>query len=221
MLALRLTRLSMFLGPSPTRSHLISQRPNVFYLKGPNFNTSKPSKTNKGCKELGYVIKPAYLTHNWPALVWTYWTPDQRRIAVELGHETIMSMCKVQKETCQMGSSRPVVGCVRSSSGLGFIHTCLMGAYIGTSSIKATDVGSTTYILSPVDFAANTALLLQVIQKYKIKDTYATSQMISHAMTTPAKHFHLHEVKNIMIAFDQRPKTELCMLHDIVFVNDR
>jgi hypothetical protein len=71
-------------------------------------------------------------------------------------------------------------------------------------------VGSTTYILSPVDFAANPALLLQVIQKYKIKDTYATSQMISHAMTTPAKHFHLHEVKNIMIAFDQRPKTELC-----------
>src|SRR5271170_4816961 len=33
--------------------------------------------------------------------------------------------------------------------------------------------------------------------------------MISHAMTTSAKNFHLHEVKNIMIAFDQRPKTEL------------
>jgi hypothetical protein len=35
--------------------------------------------------------------------------------------------------------------------------------------------------------------------------------MISHAMTTPAKNFRLHEVKNIMIAFDQRPKTDLCM----------
>ena len=62
-----------------------------------------------------------------------------------------------------------------------------------------------------MDFAANPALLLQVIQKYKVKDTYATSQMISHAMTTAAKNFHLHEVKNIMIAFDQRPKIELCM----------
>lgn len=71
-------------------------------------------------------------------------------------------------------------------------------------------IGSTTCILSPVDFAASPALLLQVIQKYKIKDTYATSQMINHAMTVPAKHFHLHELKNIMIAFDQRPKTELC-----------
>jgi len=47
------------------------------------------------------------------------------------------------------------------------------------------------------------------MQKYKIKDTYATSQMINHAMTTPAKNLHLHELKNIMIAFDQRPKTEL------------
>lgn len=95
------------------------------------FNTSKPSKTNKGCKELGYVMKPAYLKPTWPALVWTYWTPDQRRVAVELGHDTIMAICKVQKETCQMGSSRPVVGCVRSTSGLGFIHTCLIGIYIG------------------------------------------------------------------------------------------
>jgi len=72
------------------------------------------------------------------------------------------------------------------------------------------DIGSPTYILSPVDFAANPSLLLQVIQKYKIKDTYTTSQMISHAMTTPAKNHHLHELKNIMIAFDQRPKVELC-----------
>lgn len=98
----------------------------------PVFNTSKPSKTSKGCKELGYVVKPAFLTPTWPALVWTYWTPDQRRVAVSLGHDTILAMCKVQKETCQMGSSRPVVGCVRSSSGLGFLHTCLMGIYIGT-----------------------------------------------------------------------------------------
>jgi hypothetical protein len=176
----------------------------------PIFNTSKPSKTNKGCKELGYVVKPAYLTDTWPALVWTYWTPDQRRVAVSLGHDTVLGMCKVQKETCQMGSSRPVVGCVRSSSGLGFLHTCLMGIYIGILLIAPSDIGSTTYILSPVDFAANPGLLLQIIQKYKIKDTYATSQMISHAMTIPSKSFRLHEVKNIMIAFDQRPKPDLC-----------
>jgi len=99
----------------------------------PIYNTSKPSKTNRGCKDSGYVVKPPSLASTFPALVWMYWTPDQRRVAVELGHDTIMAMCKIQKETCQMGSSRPVVGCVRSSSGLGFIHTCLMGPYIGSS----------------------------------------------------------------------------------------
>jgi len=99
------------------------------------FNTSKPSKTNKGCKEMGFVVKEAWLTASWPALVWTYWTPDQRRVAVELGHDTIMAMCKVQKETCQMTGTRPVIGCVRSYSGLGFIHTCFIGAYIGTFTV--------------------------------------------------------------------------------------
>jgi hypothetical protein len=111
------------------------------------FNTSKPSKTNKGCKDSGYVMKAAYLTPTWPALVWTYWTPDQRRIAVELGHDTILAMCKVQKETCQMGSSRPVIGCVRSSSGLGFLHTCLMGGYIGRSLIDCAN-GRFNYVYS-------------------------------------------------------------------------
>ena len=67
-----------------------------------------------------------------------------------------------------------------------------------------------------MDFATNPALLLQVMQRYKIKDAYATSQMISHAMTTSAKNAQLHEVKNIMIAFDQRPKTELCISLSIV-----
>jgi len=62
-----------------------------------------------------------------------------------------------------------------------------------------------------MDFAHSPGLLLQLIEKYKIKDTYGTSQMISHAMTIPAKSFRLHEVKNIMIAFDQRPKPDLCI----------
>ena len=31
-------------------------------------------------------------------MIWTYWTPDQRRVAVQLGHDTIMGTCKVQKE---------------------------------------------------------------------------------------------------------------------------
>lgn len=95
------------------------------------FNTGKPPKQSSGCRDLGFTMKPAWVQPNYPVLIWTYWTPDQRRIAVQLGHDTIMGTCKVQKETCQMTSSRPVLGCVRSTMGLGFVHTCLMGVFVG------------------------------------------------------------------------------------------
>jgi acyl-CoA synthetase (AMP-forming)/AMP-acid ligase II len=97
----------------------------------PMYNTSKPSKQSSGCRDLGLTVKPAWVQPGYPVLIWTYWTPDQRRIAVQLGHDTIMGACKVQKETCQMTSSRPILGCVRSTSGLGFIHSCLMGIFVG------------------------------------------------------------------------------------------
>ena len=44
-----------------------------------------------------------------------------------------------------MPSTRPILGCVRSTVGIGFIHTCLMGIFLATP----------TYLVSPVDFAAN------------------------------------------------------------------
>ena len=97
----------------------------------PSYNTSKPTKQSSGCRDLGFTMKPTWIQPDWPVLIWTFWTPDQRRIAVQIGHDTIMGMCKVQKETCQMTSSRPVLGCVRSTMGLGFIHTCLMGIFVG------------------------------------------------------------------------------------------
>jgi acyl-CoA synthetase (AMP-forming)/AMP-acid ligase II len=167
----------------------------------PHFNTTKPSKQSSGCRELGFTIKPAWVQPGYPALIWTYWTPDQTRVAVQLGHDTIMGVCKVQKETCQMTSSRPVVGCVRSTTGMGFVHTVLMGVF----------VGAPTYLVSPVDFAANPAVLFLALSRYKIKDTYATSQMLEHAMAAMVtKGFQMHELKNMMISTDGRPKVDTC-----------
>ena len=166
----------------------------------PQFNTSKPSKQSMGCRDLGFTVNPAWVKPGYPALVWTYWTPDQRRTAVQLGHDTIMGICKVQKETCQMTSSRPVLGCVRSYSGIGFIHTVLMGTFVGAA----------TYLVSPVDFAASPLALFHVLSRYKIKDTYATGQMLDHAMNAvQAKGFLLHELKNMMIATDGRPRLDV------------
>jgi len=166
----------------------------------PIYNTTKPPKQNNGCRDLGLTMQPSWVQPGYPALVWIYWTPDQRRMAVQLGHDTIMGVCKVQKETCQMTSSRPVMGCVRSTCGLGFIHSCLMGIF----------VGAPTYLLSPVEFAQNPGSLFLTLSRYKIKDTYATPQMLDHAMAMmPAKGFALHELKNMMISSEGRPRVDV------------
>ncbi|KAK6077851.1 acyl-CoA ligase [Seiridium cupressi] len=188
------------LKTKPVAQH-IKQSAHVLKISIPNvYNTSKPPKQNSGLRDLGLTMDPSWVQHGYPAVVWTYWTPDQRRIAVQLGHDTILGMCKVQKETCQMTSSRPVLGCVRSTTGLGFIHSCLMGVYIGTP----------TYLLSPVEFAQNPMSLFLTLSRYKIKDTYATPQMLDHAMNVmPGKGFAMHELKNMMITAEGRPRVDV------------
>lgn len=187
------------------KQKLVSQhlKQSAQYLKShvPSvYNTSKPSKQSHGCRDLGLTVNKAWVTPNNPVVIWTYWTPDQRRISVQLGHDTLLGMCKVQKETCQMTSSKPVLGCVRSTIGIGFIHTALMGVYNG----------SPTYLMSPLDFAQNPVSLFHALGRYKVKDTYATSQMLDFAMGHVAgKGFTLHELKNLMISTESRPRVDL------------
>ena len=188
------------LKQKPVSQH-IKQTAQVLKVQIPSvYNTSKPPKQNNGLRDLGISMDPAWVQPGYPVVIWTYWTPDQRRVAVQLGHDTILAMCKVQKETCQMTSSRPVLGCVRSTTGLGFIHTCLMGIYIGTP----------TYLISPVEFAQNPLSLFLILSRYKIKDTYATPQMLDHAMSVMlGKGFTLHELKNMMITAEGRPRVDV------------
>ncbi|KAI2621868.1 acyl-CoA ligase [Xylaria nigripes] len=184
-----------------TVSQHVKQAAQVLKVNVPStFNTSKPPKQNSGLRDLRITMDPSWVQPNYPVIIWAYWTPDQRRISVRLSHDTILGMCKVQKETCQMTSSRPVLGCVRSTTGLGFIHSCLMGIYIGTP----------TYLVSPVEYAQNPISLFLALSRYKIKDTYATSQMLDHAMNTmPGKGFTMHELKNLMITAESRPRVDV------------
>ncbi|KAI9831049.1 MAG: hypothetical protein M1819_005287 [Sarea resinae] len=194
------TDVDHLLKQKPVSQH-IKQSALVLKVSMPGiYNTNKPPKQTSGCRDLGLTMKPSWVQSGFPVLVWTYWTPDQRRMAVQLGHDTIMGTCKVQKETCQMTSSRPVLGCVRSTSGLGFVHTCLMGVF----------VGAPTYLVSPVDYAQNPQSLFLTLSRYKIKDTYATTQMLDHAMSVmPGKGFTLHELKNMMISSEGRPRADV------------
>lgn len=188
-------------------SQHLKQSAAVFQINlPPVHNTGKPPKQSSGCRDLGFTVHKDWIKPTFTAMVWTYWTPDQRRISVALGHDTIMGMCKVQKETCQMTSGKPILGCVRSYFGLGFIHTVLMGAYVGAS----------TYLISPVDYAGNPYSLWSTLSRYKVKDAYATQQMLEHAIATmPIQRnaLSLMELKNLMITCDTRPRPELCKSH--------
>jgi len=76
----------------------------------------------------------------------------------------------------------------------------MMGVFLATP----------TYLVSPVDFAGNPNILFQTLSRYKIKDTYATSQMLDHAIGHQAgKAVPMHELKNLMISTEQRPKTDV------------
>lgn len=172
-------------------------------------NTSK-IKTSNSATTKSLQFDKAWLADDFAALVWLYWTPDYRPTAVQLSHKTILGMCKIQKETCLMVSTRPVVGCVRSASGLGFLHTCFMGAYLGAS----------TLLVSPVDYANNPLTLWLTLSRYKVKDTYATPQMLQHAYAVmKPKGFSLSEMANIIIAEDARVETGLVNKTRILFAN--
>ncbi|KAG5519628.1 hypothetical protein PMAC_001783 [Pneumocystis sp. 'macacae'] len=160
-------------------------------------NITKSPKQTQGCVDLGFLLDHDSVTLKIPALIWLYWTPDQRYTAVELGHDTIMSCCKVQKETCQMSSSYPVIGSVHGATGIGFIHSYVLGIFIG----------AVTYLVSPKDFSNNPMILFRAISKYKVRDTYIPPEALEYALSvTQAKGICLHELKNLMIPFNDRPK---------------
>lgn len=71
--------------------------------------------------------------------------------------------------------------------------------------------GAPTYLVSPVDFASNPQSLFLTLSRFKIKDTYATPQMLDHAINTmPGKGFNLNELKNMMISAEGRPRVDVC-----------
>lgn len=164
------------------------------------YNTNKPKVVSTGLKDLKMTVRKEWMDDKETVIVWLYWTPDHRRVAVRLNHKTIMSMAKIQKETCQMPGTKPVVGCVRSIHGLGFIQTCFMGVYLGAS----------TLIVSPIDYAHNPLNFYLTLSRYKVKDVYATPQMLDHACATlNPKNVSLADTKNLIVPFDSRPRTDI------------
>lgn len=56
--------------------------------------------------------------------------------------------------------------------------------------------------------------LFVALARYKVKDTYATAQMLDYAMSSmAAKGFQLQELKNLMISADGRPRNDICKFY--------
>lgn len=134
------------------------------------------------------------------ALIWLNFTSDHYRIAAKLSHKTIIGICKVFKETCNLTSRSSIVGCVRHSSGIGFIQSTLLGVFLGT----------TTYLCSPVSYAENPLAFFLSLSRYKVKDVFVTEQMLKYAAIkfTP-KGFNLSSLKNMMISTEGRVEIDL------------
>lgn len=184
--------------------HLAAQKRIIFPS---HYNTGKV-KVSTSLSTKNFQMQPLWFTKDYTALVWVYWTPDYRPQCIALSHQSILGMCKIQKETCQMSSTKPILACVRSLSGLGFLHTCFMGVYLGAS----------TLLLSPIDYAQNPVTFFLSLSRYKVKDTYTTPQMLDHACAImKPKGFSLSETKNLMVACEGRPRTDLVKNVRILF----
>ncbi|GBC03878.1 hypothetical protein RclHR1_05380015 [Rhizophagus clarus] len=166
-------------------------------------NISKAPKYTKTLKESNYVMMEEWLQPQWAAVVMCYFSADQRRSCVRLNHDTLLALCKVQKETCRLISTRALLSCVRHFNGIGFVYTVLIGIYLG----------SPTILISPLDYHANPLMWFETLSKFKIKDTYATFPMLQHAMSfydnMEYRNFSLQHLKNLMIPVDCRPNANL------------
>ena len=97
----------------------------------PPVNVSKAPKLTKTLKEAHLAIRPEWCKSARPAVVMCYLSDDMRISRVGLGHDTLMSLCQIQKQTCNMTSARAVVSCDKCYTGIGFVHTFLLGVFMG------------------------------------------------------------------------------------------
>lgn len=166
-------------------------------------NTSKITKVSRAASLKSKLAKYKAAAHSrdtTACLVWISFTSDHYRVAANLSHRNLMNLCKMFKVTCNLSHKSPVVGFVRHSSGIGFIQTALLGVYLDT----------TTLLCSPVSFAENPLSFFQALQKYRVKDAFATEQVLKYAVAkvTP-KGLDLKSLQNMMISTENRVEVDL------------
>ena len=186
-------------------------------------NLSKVPKSTKGISvtDTLYHGKDANSLAIRPAILLISFSPDMHISVSRLSHAAIIHECNAQIVQHRMLQSvqeqnsgnnaneslptcRPLIACVRTFNGLGFLYSTLLGAHMGAA----------TLILSPFDYFVNPQLWFDAVHKYRVKDAFATYPMLEHAMTAmnpvDYRSFSLNNLENLMIMTEGRLRPDIC-----------
>lgn len=176
------------------------RRPTPIRFKNTSKITRLSNLASLNSKLSKYQAAAEFRVENTVCLVWLNFTSDHYRVAANLSHKNLMNICKMFKVTCNLSPKSPVVGCVRHSSGIGFVQAALLGLYLGT----------TTFLCSPVGFAESPLSFFQSLQKYHVKDVFVTEQMLKYAVAKfNLKGLDLSSLRNMMISTENRVEVDL------------
>lgn len=171
-------------------------------------NTSKHSKTTSSGKST-YKKMEQYCKNKRsaalknPYTVWVYVSPDNIHTCVKVTFSKMMSMCLSLKETCQMSSLTPLLGCARFCYGLGFLLSSVMGVYLGT----------TTYLMTESEYESHTSTFYQALERYRIQNVHLESTMfISALRKNSLQKINLIDVKNLILTWEEKRADPLILI---------
>nr|KAJ3421293.1 hypothetical protein HK105_003993 [Polyrhizophydium stewartii] len=185
-------------------------------------NITRAAKTSKRMSKQDSVFQPRMHRRDLTAVVQVSFDEDMRPTFVRLSHRTIMEQCRIQAIQCRMlksalqqtagasadgryapPTSRPLVSCLRTFHGLGFVYSIFLGVYVGAG----------TYLVSPFDYFVNPQILFDTIHRYRIKDVFAPASMVMHAVaqmrTGDFRAFALHNLENCMVPAEGRTQPHI------------
>lgn len=99
-----------------------------------------------------------------------------------------------------MSSTKPILACVRHTGGLGFLQSCVLGVYLGT----------TTYLITPTDYGLHPTTFYQTLSRYQVENAFMTSKMLAFALKSiNLQKCDLKSLKNLMVGWEERPDVSI------------
>lgn len=166
-----------------------------------------------------YGVKPGMNPNAIPCVVWIDREYDTNsNIHVTMTQSAFMNSCKILKETLQLSTDSPIFSLCSYTAGLGFIMSCILGIY----------VGSTTSLFSLSEVTSDPKDFLIGLQNLNVKDLYlkmdafsmliekannlvglskrkSTSSATKKGSSTLLRPDLFRNVQNLMIPFPGRP----------------